>query len=307
MALQKSEYIWMNGEYIGWDDAKIHVLSHVVHYGSSWFEGVRAYETTRGTAVFRLQEHMARLTQSLKIYRSEMDYTPEQLSDVALELIRRNKLKSCYIRPVAFRGYGELGVYPMNCPMEVVIAAWPWGRYLGPEAVEEGVDVCVSSWNRIAPNTMPTLSKAGGNYMNAQLIKIEARSNGFTEGIGLSVQGYVSEGSGENIFLVQDGVLYTTPLGASILAGITRSSIIEIAGDLNIQVVTDQIPRAMLYTADEIFFTGTAVEVTPVRSVDHVVIGDGKPGPVTRRIQNRFFSIVESGDDPYGWLTFVNE
>ncbi len=307
MALQKSEYIWMNGEYIGWDDAKIHVLSHVVHYGSSWFEGVRAYETTRGTAVFRLQEHMARLTQSLKIYRSEMDYTPEQLSDVALELIRRNNLKSCYIRPVAFRGYGELGVYPMNCPMEVVIAAWPWGRYLGPEAVEEGVDVCVSSWNRIAPNTMPTLSKAGGNYMNAQLIKIEARSNGFTEGIGLSVQGYVSEGSGENIFLVQDGVLYTTPLGASILAGITRSSIIEIAGDLNIQVVTDQIPRAMLYTADEIFFTGTAVEVTPVRSVDHVVIGDGKPGPVTRRIQNRFFSIVESGDDPYGWLTFVND
>ena len=307
MALQKSEFIWMNGEYVGWDDAKIHVLSHVVHYGSSWFEGVRAYETRRGTAVFRLQEHMERLTQSLKIYRSEMDYTPEQLSDVALELIRRNNLKSCYIRPVAFRGYGELGVYPMNCPMEVVIAAWPWGRYLGPEAVEEGVDVCVSSWNRIAPNTMPTLSKAGGNYMNAQLIKIEARSNGFTEGIGLSVQGYVSEGSGENIFLVQDGVLYTTPLGASILAGITRASIIELAADLNLQVVTDQIPRAMLYTADEIFFTGTAVEVTPVRSVDHVKIGDGKPGPVTKRIQDHFFSIVESGDDPYGWLTFVNE
>jgi branched-chain amino acid aminotransferase len=307
MALTKSEYIWMNGEFVGWDQAQIHVLSHVVHYGSSWFEGIRAYDTTKGTAVFRLQEHMDRLVQSLKIYRSEMDYSSEQLSDIAIELIKRNDLKSCYIRPVAYRGYGELGVYPMNCPMDVVIAAWEWGKYLGPEAIEQGVDVCVSSWNRIAPNTMPTLSKAGGNYMNAQLIKIEARSNGFAEGIGLSVHGYVSEGSGENIFLVKDGVLFTTPLGASILAGITRSSIITIAEDLNIPIVTDQIPRAMLYTADEIFFTGTAVEVTPVRSVDRVDIGDGKVGPITKNIQDRFFSILESGDDPYGWLTFVDE
>ncbi len=305
MAIPKTELIWMNGEYIAWDEARIHVLSHVVHYGTSWFEGIRAYKTEAGTAVFRLREHMSRLGQSLKIYRSELPYDIDELCEASLELVRRNNLSACYIRPVAMRGYGELGVYPMNCPLDVVIAAWEWGRYLGPEALEEGVDVCVSSWNRIAPNTMPTLSKAGGNYMNAQLIKIEAKDNGYHEGIGLSVHGYVSEGSGENIFLVQDGTLYTTPLGASILAGITRSSILTIAEDLGIKTVTTQIPRAMLYTADEIFFTGTAVEVTPVRSVDHVKIGNGKVGPVTKRIQDRFFSILESGEDPYDWLTFV--
>lgn len=306
MAIPQTEYIWKNGEFIHWDEAKIHVLSHVVHYGSSWFEGIRAYETDKGTAVFRLHEHMKRLHNSLKIYNSVLPYSIEEMSAACLELIKKNALKSCYIRPFALRGYGELGIFPLNCPLDVYIAVWEWGKYLGDEALEKGVDVCVASWNRLAPNTLPTLSKAGGNYMNAQLMRIEAHMHGYSEAIALSVDGYVSEGSGENIFLVQDGILYTPPLGSSILSGVTRATVLTIAKELGISICEMQIPRAMLYTVDEIFFTGTAVEITPVRSVNKVPIGDGTVGPITRQIQERFFACVQQGHDPYGWLTFVN-
>lgn len=306
MAIPQTEYIWKNGEFIHWDEAKIHVLSHVVHYGTSWFEGIRAYETDQGTAVFRLHEHMKRLHNSLKIYNSVLPYSIEEMSAACLELIKKNALKSCYIRPFALRGYGELGIFPLNCPLDVYIAVWEWGKYLGDEALEKGVDVCVASWNRLAPNTLPTLSKAGGNYMNAQLMRIEANMHGYSEAIALSVDGYVSEGSGENIFLVQDGILYTPPLGSSILSGVTRATVLTIAKELGISICEMQIPRAMLYTVDEIFFTGTAVEITPVRSVNKVPIGDGTVGPITRQIQERFFACVQKGHDPYGWLTFVN-
>ncbi len=305
MAIPQTEYIWKNGEIIGWNDAQIHVLSHVVHYGTSWFEGIRAYETPRGTGIFRLHEHLKRLHNSLKIYNSVLPYSVEELVQACVELVQKNNLKSCYIRPFALRGYGELGIFPLNCPLDVYIAAWEWGKYLGEEALEKGVDVCVASWNRLAPNTLPTLSKAGGNYMNAQLMRIEANTHGYSEAIALSVDGYVSEGSGENIFLVQDGVLYTPPLGASILSGVTRASVLTIAKDLGIPICEIQIPRAMLYTVDEIFFTGTAVEITPVRSVNRITIGDGIVGPITRQVQERFFDCVKNGNDPYGWLTFI--
>lgn len=305
MPLPKTEVIWKNGEFIKWEDATTHILSHAIHYGTSWFEGIRAYETKKGVAVLRLREHMARLGQSLKIYHSTLPFTTDELCDATLELLKRNKLKSCYIRPIVFRGYNELGVYPLNCPLEVAIAAWEWGKYLGASALEEGVDVCVSSWNRIAPNTLPTISKAGGNYMNAQLIRIEANNNGYDEGIALSTNGYVSEGSGENIFLIHDGKMYTTPMSASILPGITRASVVRIANELGIEVVETQIPRAMLYTCDELFFTGTAVEITPVRTVDRIPVGEGVVGPITKSIQDKFFGILETGEDPFGWLTFV--
>jgi branched-chain amino acid aminotransferase len=305
MPLPKTEYIWMNGEFVSWDKAQIHVLSHVVHYGTSWFEGIRAYHTERGTAIFRLQEHIKRLGNSLKIYHSQIPYTEEELCRACIDTVKKNNLQSCYIRPIVFRGYGELGINPMRCPVDVAIAAWEWGQYLGDTALQEGVDVCVSSWHRLAPNTLPSLSKAGGNYMNAQLIKIEAMNNGYSEAIALSVHGYISEGSGENIFLVHDGTLYTPPLGASILSGVTRATVLAIAKEFGIPVVEEQIPRAMLYTVDEIFFTGTAVEITPVRSVDRIAIGNGSVGPITKRIQDRFFEIVRTGSDPYGWLTFI--
>lgn len=305
MAIPQTEYIWKNGEFIGWNDAQIHVLSHVIHYGTSWFEGIRAYETPRGTGIFRLQEHLKRLKNSLRIYNSVLPYSVEELSQACAELLHKNNLQSCYIRPFALRGYGELGIYPLNCPLDVYIAAWKWGKYLGDEALDKGVDVCVASWNRLAPNTLPTLSKAGGNYMNAQLMRIEANTHGYSEAIALSVDGYVSEGSGENIFLVQEGVLYTPPLGASILSGVTRASVLTIARDLGLTVCEIQIPRAMLLTVDEIFFTGTAVEITPVRSVNKIPIGDGTVGPITRKIQERFFDCVQQGNDPYGWLTFI--
>ncbi len=306
MPLPKTDVIWRNGEFIKWEDATTHILSHAIHYGTSWFEGIRAYETKKGVAVLRLREHMSRLGQSLKIYHSTLPFTTDELCDATIELLKRNNLKSCYIRPIVFRGYNELGVYPLNCPLEVAIAAWEWGKYLGASALEEGVEVCVSSWNRIAPNTLPTISKAGGNYMNAQLIRIEANNNGYDEGIALSTNGYVSEGSGENIFLVHDNKLYTTPMSASILPGITRNSVVRIAAELGIDVVETQIPRAMLYTCDELFFTGTAVEITPVRTVDRIPVGEGTVGPITKQIQDRFFGILTTGDDPFDWLTFVD-
>lgn len=305
MPIEKVEKIWMNGAFVDWDDAKIHVLSHVIHYGSSWFEGIRCYNTKKGSAVFRLREHLRRLYDSAKIYRATIPYTIEQMANAVLETIRVNNVSECYIRPVVFRGYGEIGVNPLGCPVDVAIAVWRWGAYLGAEALENGIDVCTSSWHRPTPGTFPTMAKAGGNYMNSQLIKMEALLNGYAEGIALDAAGTVSEGSGENIFVVRDGVLYTTPFSSAILPGITRASVITLAKDLGYQVVETAIPREMLYIADEVFFTGTAAELTPVRSIDKIVIGEGKAGTVTRALQKAFFDIVHNGNDTYNWLTFV--
>ncbi len=297
--------IWFNGKLVPFEEAKIHVLSHVVHYGSSVFEGIRCYNTDRGPAVFRLREHMRRLLDSARIYRMEVPYTLEELETAALETIRASGLKACYIRPVVFRGMGSLGVNPLNSPVEVFIAVWEWGAYLGDEALEQGVDVQVSTWSRMAPNTLPAMAKAGANYANAGLVKMEAVLNGYTEGIMLSVDGYVAEGSGENLFLVRDGVIYTAPLTLSILPGITRDAVITLARDLGYTVIEQPIPREALYIADELFFTGTAAEITPIRSVDRYTIGQGRRGPVTEALQRAFFEIVRKGKDPYGWLTFI--
>ena len=307
MPVTKTETIWRNGNWINWDDATLHVLSHVVSYGSAVFEGIRSYDTKQGPAIFRLREHMQRLINSAKIYRMELPYNIEQFGNVATELVRRNKLGACYVKPIVLRGYGEVGVNPLNSPIDCYMACWTWGAYLGPEALSKGVEVGVSSWTRIAPNTLPAMSKAAANYMNSQLIRMEAQFNGYTEGIALDTDGHVSEGSGMNVFLVHDGTLYTPPLATSILPGITRDAIVTIAHDLNIPVKEHVIPREMLYIADEIFFVGTAVEVTPIRSVDHIQVGKGVAGPVTRRIQEEFFAIT-SGTKPdrHNWLTPVN-
>lgn len=304
--LQPTEKIWHNGQLIPWNDAKIHVLSHVVSYGSSVFEGVRCYETSRGPALFRAREHAQRLVDSGKIYRMTVPFSVEQLVSAFSEIITANSLESCYLRPIVLRGYGDVGVLPYKNPIETYIACYPWGKYLGSEALAEGVDVCVSSWNRIAPNTLPALAKAGANYMNSQLIRMEAAENGYAEGIALDEAGYVSEGSGENIFLVRGGKLLTPPLGASVLPGITRDTIVTIAKQLSIPIVETIIPREMLYIADEVFFTGTAAEVTPIRSVDRIVVGSGRRGPVTERIQTRYFEVVKGeAQDEFGWLTYV--
>ncbi len=302
--LTPTEKIWHNGRFIPWNDAKIHVLSHVVSYASSVFEGIRCYETKQGPAMFRAQDHARRLLDSGKIYRMDIPYSIDQLTSAMSETVRENRLRACYIRPIALRGYGDVGVLPQNNPIETYIACYPWGRYLGEEGVNIGVDVCVSSWNRIAPNTLPALSKAGANYMNSQLIRMEAHINGYAEGIALDEAGYVSEGSGENLFIVRDGKVLTPPLGASVLPGITRDTIVKIAGQLGIPVVETIIPRELLYIADEVFFTGTAAEVTPIRSVDRIPVGQGHRGPITERIQKRFFEVV-NGDtnDEFGWLT----
>lgn len=306
MPFNKVEYIWMNGEMVKWDDAKIHVLSHVVHYGSSLFEGARCYKTESGPAVFRHQEHIDRLWNSAKIYRMEIPFTKEDISEAIFDLIRINKLNACYIRPVVYRGYDSLGVDPRPCPVDVTIAVWPWGKYLGPEALEKGVKVCISSWNRNAPNTTPMMAKAGANYMSGQLIKMEALARGYTEGIALDVHGYVSEGSGENIFMVSNGVLVTPPFSASVLPGITRRSIIKLAVDMGIKVIEENIPREALYIADEIFFTGSAAEVTPIAEIDELKIGSGSRGPITEKLQSAFFDIIEGrAEDKYGWLTPV--
>jgi branched-chain amino acid aminotransferase len=305
MPINKVEKIWMNGTLVNWDEAKVHVLTHAMHYGSSWFEGLRCYETKRGSAIFRHEAHMQRLIDSAKMYRSIVPYSLKQLQDAVKETIRANHMKSCYIRPLAYRGYGEVGVFPLGCPVDVMIAVWDWGAYLGNEALDRGIDVCVSSWNRPAPNTLPTMSKAGGNYLSSQLIKMEAVADGYSEGIALDVAGYISEGSGENIFLVRDGVVFTPPLISAILPGITRSAVFKLMETAGLRVVEGLIPREMLYVADEIFFTGTAAEITPVRSVDKMNVGDGKPGPVTRKLQEMFFDIVRNGNDTNQWLDFV--
>jgi branched-chain amino acid aminotransferase len=298
--------IWFNGELVAHEDATVHVLAHVLHYGSSVFEGIRCYHTEKeGPAVFRLTEHSQRLVDSAKIHRMEVPYSVEEIDQAILDTISDSGLKECYIRPLVFRGAGPKGVNPLNNPVETVIAVWEWGKYLGEEALEEGVDVQVSSWNRNAPNTMPSLAKAGGNYLNASLIKMEAIQNGFHEGIALSVDGYLSEGSGENLFIVKNGVIYTPPTGLSVLPGITRDSIITLARERGYSIEEKLIPREALYIADELFFTGTAAEVTPIRSVDHVKIGSGRRGPVTEELQSAYFDVLQKGEDPYGWLTPV--
>ena len=307
--LKPTEKIWHNGRMIDWDDAKIHVLSHVVSYGSSVFEGLRCYRTPAGPAVFRAKEHVRRLYDSAKIYRIEIPFQEQQLLESIPELIRVNRLESCYVRPIVLRGYGNVGVLATKeNPVEVYLACWEWGKYLGDEGLSKGVDVCISSWTRITPNTLPALAKAGANYMNSQLIRMEANANGYTEGIALDAAGYVSEGSGENIFLVRDGKIYTPTLGASVLPGITRDTVLQLAQSLDIPVIETLIPREMLYIAEEVFFTGTAAEVTPIRSVDRIVIGKGQRGPVTEKLQHAFFAIVEGKvPDRFGWLTPVTE
>ncbi|HEV2914168.1 MAG TPA: branched-chain amino acid transaminase [Pyrinomonadaceae bacterium] len=304
--------VWHNGEFIKWEDARVHVMSHVLHYGSSVFEGIRCYKTKRGPAVFRLREHMQRLINSAKIYRMEHGWTGEQLSAACVELVRRSKLEQCYLRPIIFRSLDEehpaFGVNPFPNPLACYIGAWDWGKYLGDEALEQGVDVQVSTWNRLTPNSMPAMAKSGANYMNSQLIKMEALLNGFAEGIALDDRGFVSEGSGENIFLVHDGRVITPPLSSSILPGITRDSVVQICRELGIPVAETGIQRAALYVADELFFSGTAAEITPIRSVDRITVGTGKRGEITARIQKLFFEITSGEREaPGDWLTFVNE
>jgi branched-chain amino acid aminotransferase len=304
--LTPTEKIWHNGRFIRWEDATIHVLSHVVSYGSSVFEGIRCYSTAVGPALFRLPEHVRRMIDSAKVYRMEIAYPAEQLCEAMLELVRVNKMESCYVRPIALRGYGDVGVNATKNPIEIYVACWSWGKYLGEEALAEGVDVCVSSWNRMAPNTLPAMAKAGANYMNSQLIKMEAVANGYAEGIALDTAGYVSEGSGENVFVVRDGKIHTPPLGASVLPGITRDSILTLARDNGIPVVETLIPREMLYLADEVFFSGTAAEITPIRSIDRIRIGKGRRGPVAEKLQTEFFGVINgSKPDRYGWLSPV--
>lgn len=301
-----TEKIWHNGRLIAWNEAKIHVLSHVVSYGSSVFEGVRCYETANGPAVFRLREHMRRMIDSAKIYRMAIPHSLDELCAGVLDVVAASGLASCYIRPIALRGYGVIGVHPGANPTETYIACWEWGKYLGEEALAQGVDVCISSWNRMAPNTLPALAKAGGNYLNSQLIRMEADVNGYAEGIALDTNGYISEGSGENIFVVRDGKILTPPLATSVLPGITRDTIVQLARDLGLELVESVIPREALYIADEVFFTGTAAEVTPIRSVDRITIGAGRRGPVTERIQKEFFAIVNGTvPDRHRWLTPV--
>lgn len=309
-----AQKVWKNGEFINWEDATIHVMAHVVNYGSSVFEGIRCYETSKGPAIFRLSEHMQRLCNSAKIYRMDSKFTRDEFCDAAVELVRQSGLEHCYLRPIIFRGLDNetpsFGVNPFPAPIDSYIATWQWGKYLGEEALEAGIDVCVSSWTRITSNSMPSMAKAGANYMNSQLIKMEALLGGYSEGIALDDRGMVSEGSGENIFLVNNGKLITPPLGASVLPGITRDSVIQIAKELGIDIVETNIQRAALYLADEVFFTGTAAEITPIRSIDKITVGSGKRGELTKVIQDEFFKIIDATRPaPFGaeWLTFINE
>jgi len=303
---EKDGWIWRNGEFIPWKEAQVHVMSHVIHYGSSVFEGVRCYRTSSGPAVLRLRDHMRRFADSAHIYRMDLPYSSEELGDCVVELIRRNHLEECYIRPLAFRGFGAVGLDPTESPIDTYLVCWPWGAYLGAEAMNRGVDVCISSWQRPAPNTFPTLAKAGGNYLNAQLMKMEAVANGYAEAIALNVQGMVSEGSGQNIFLVRDGVLYTPPQDGAMLPGITRDCVMTLARDMDIPVVLQEIPREALYIADELFFTGTASEISPIRSVDRISVGKGEPGSIALRLQKELMDLAKGlRPDPYEWLTPV--
>ena len=305
-AVNNHHRIWRDGKFVDWEDATIHVMSHVVHYGSSVFEGIRCYETPRGPAVFRLDAHMRRFSDSCRIYRMPLKYSIEDLSRATVETVAENNLPHCYLRPVAIRTGEQMGVLPSDTPLEVFIIPWTWGTYLGADALKNGADVCVSSWRRPAPDTIPMMAKAGGNYLNGQLSKMEARVDNYSEGIMLDSFGLVSEGSGENLFLVRDGKLFTSTISSGILNGITRDSVIRIARDMEVEVVEGSIPREMLYIADELFFTGTAAEITPIRSVDRIPVGAGKPGPLTLAIQREYMGIAGGTlDDRYGWLTPV--
>jgi branched-chain amino acid aminotransferase len=298
--------VWKNGQLIPWKDATIHLASHVVHYGSCLFEGLRAYETPKGTAIFRLKDHTRRLYNSCKIYRMEVPFTQDEFNKAVVDCVRANALKACYIRPIIYRGCNMLGVNPFPNPVDCAVMVWEWGKYLGPEALESGIDVCVSSWARMAPNTFPALAKAGANYMNSQLIKMEALLDGYEEGIALNIRGHVSEGSGENLFLVMDGTVLTPPLSSSVLPGITRDSVMTLFRDMGVRVAEETIPREMLYVADEVFFTGSAAEITPIRSIDKITIGTGKRGPLTEKVQKAFFEVIDGKrQDARGWLTFV--
>lgn len=298
--------VWMNGKLVPWEDANIHIASHVIHYGTSLFEGFRAYNTPKGTAIFRLKAHIKRLYDSCKMYRMDIAYTQAEFTQAVIDTIKANHLKACYIRPVVYRGYGSLGVNPFPNPVDCAILVWEWGQYLGKNALEKGVDVRISSWQRMAPNTFPALAKSGANYMNSQLIKMEAVLDGYIEGIALNVRGHISEGSGENVFIVLDHTIHTPPLSSSILPGITRDTVIHLAKDLGIPFIEETIPREMLYIADEAFFTGSAAEITPIRSVDKIVIGKGEKGLVTKTIQDEFFAYINGEkEDKYNWLTYI--
>jgi branched-chain amino acid aminotransferase len=309
MPIPATKFIWFNGKLVPWEKATVHVLSHAIHYGSSVFEGVRAYQTPGGVAIFRLRDHTRRLFDSAKIYRIAMPFSPEQINDACRQVIAANGLsRGAYLRPIVFRGYGEIGVTPkQDPPTDVAVAAWEWGKYLGHEEEAHGVDACVSSWSRMAPNTLPALAKAGGNYLSSQLIGAEARRLGFAEGIALATDGTLSEGSGENLFLVKDGVLLTPELAHSVLGGITRDTVIRLAQERGMEVKECALPREMLYLADEAFFTGTAVEITPIRSVDRLPVGQGKRGPITEALQNAFFGLFSGKTaDKWGWLDHVD-
>ncbi|MGI9206197.1 MAG: branched-chain amino acid transaminase [Woeseiaceae bacterium] len=308
MSFSGGKLIWQNGQMIPWEQATVHIMAHALHYGSSVFEGIRGYKTPDGPAIFRLTDHMQRFYDSAKIYRMPLGYERDELVEVCKEVVRANDLvNGAYIRPLAFRGYGEPGLAPKpDHQVDVAIAAWEWGAYLGAEGLENGVDVCVSSWQRVAPNTIPALAKAGGNYLSGQLISTEAKRLGFHEGIALSTDGTVSEGAGENLFMVRDGRIVTPPATSSILTGLTRDTVIKLAGRIGITVEEKAIPREALYLADEIFFTGTAAEVTPVRSVDRIEIGQGRRGPITKQLQDAFFGLFAGQtEDRDGWLEYV--
>lgn len=306
MPLTETQVIWRDGEFVPWHDARIHVLAHSVQFGSAVFEGIRCYATSRGPAVFRLREHLRRMANSCKIYRMPLAYTVDELVEAIRELVRRNGLDACYVRPMVLRGYGAAGMVPFDSPVEVYLPCWPWGAYLGADALEQGVDACVASWHRVAPNTIPAMAKIAGNYLGGQLIKMEALTNGYQEAIALGPDGMISEGSGQNVFLVERGVLHTPPVDGTMLPGITRDTVLALAEDLGIPVSVQPLARESLYTCDEAFVCGTASEITPVRSVDRLPVGEGRPGPVTRRLQERFLDLVSGrATDTRGWLTAV--
>lgn len=306
--LTKTDWIWKDGSFVRWDDCHVHVLSHSMQFGSSIFEGIRCYSTQRGPAIFRLREHMTRFLNSAKVYRMDLAYSLDDLVQANRELVVKNGLDACYLRPMALRGYGAAGMVPFESPLEVYLPCWPWGTYLGEGALENGVDVCISTWQRVAPNTIPAMAKVAGNYLGGQLIKMEALANGFAEAIALDTGGRVSEGSGQNVFLVRNGAIYTPPVDGSLLPGITRDTVISLANDAGIPVHVEAIAREALYMADELFFSGTAAEITPVRSVDRIKVGAGKPGPVTRQLQAAFENVTHGkAPDTHGWLTHVRD
>ncbi|HEY9229921.1 MAG TPA: branched-chain amino acid transaminase [Gemmatimonadaceae bacterium] len=303
--ITETQWIWRDGEFIRWADATVHVLSHSMQYGSSAFEGIRCYSTPRGPAIFRLEDHLQRLLDSCKMYRMDVKYSIDELVAACCELVEKNSMDACYLRPMVLRGYGASSMVPFDSPVEVYLPCWPWGVYLGEGALENGIDACVTSWHRVAPNTIPAMAKMAGNYLSGQLVKMEALRNGFAEGIALSPDGMVSEGSGQNLFVVHKGVVHTSMLNGTLLHGVTRNSILTLARDMGIPVREGDIPRELLYIAEEVFLVGTASEVTPVRSIDRIPVGSGKRGPITTQIQQRFMEVVHSADDPYGWLTYV--